>query len=49
MNHLLSIRTLTADMPGWMFCVCAGKELRAGKAGAFTAYHPRLGRVLYKG
>jgi len=49
MNHLPSIRTLTADMSGWMFCLRAGKELRAGKAGEFTVYHPRLGRVLYKG
>jgi hypothetical protein len=49
MNHLLSIRTLTADMSGWMLRLCTAKELRAGKAGEFTAYHPRLGRVLYKG
>ena len=49
MNHLPSIRTLTADVSGWMVCLRAGQELRAGKAGAFTASHSRFGRVLYKG
>jgi 3'-5' exoribonuclease len=37
MNHLPSIRKLTADMSGWMFCLCAAKELRAGKAGDFLS------------
>jgi 3'-5' exoribonuclease len=37
MTHLPSIRKLTADMSGWMFCLCTAKELRAGKAGAFLS------------
>jgi 3'-5' exoribonuclease len=36
-NHLPSIRKLTADMSGWMFCLCTAKELRAGKAGDFLS------------
>ena len=37
MTHLPSIRKLTADMSGWMFCLCAAKEVRAGKAGDFLS------------
>lgn len=37
MTHLPPIRKLTADMSGWLFCLCAAKEQRPGKAGDFLS------------